>query len=150
MKSYTIDSFKENPYNKENNLHIKESAILYPGNTSENINTSFILTKLIQEAGRWCRSHASDLFIWWTSFEENLNYESLLAGDGTVSFLFGFHERGVDNAQSICNKYNSAHPSYLPRYEYRSIFRLDVTSKLAPDSELGAMCLEMDLYEVER
>ena len=29
------------------------------------INTSFILTRLIQEAGRWCESFASDLFVQW-------------------------------------------------------------------------------------
>ena len=147
--TYTIENFKENPYNKENNRHITETAILYPGHTSEDINCSAILSKLIQEAGRWCRSHASDLFIWWGSIERNLSYDSL-SDDGTVSFLFGFYECGVDNAQSICNKYTNASPSYLPRHEFRSIFRLDITSKLEPDSELGAKRLEMDLYEVDR
>lgn len=29
------------------------------------INYSSILTKLIQEAGRWCEHYASDLFITW-------------------------------------------------------------------------------------
>ena len=80
------------------------------------INTSFILTKLIQEAGRWCEYHASDLFIFWNSIKEKIE-------DGTLrdnNFVFAMYAGGVDNKSSYeKQKYNYNH--------YRAVWFLDVT-----------------------
>ena len=44
------------------------------------INTSSILTKLIQEAGRWCESYASDLFIRWGVIQKGLENATVEPG----------------------------------------------------------------------
>lgn len=78
------------------------------------INYSFHLTKLIQEAGRWCRYYASDLFLWWNSM-----LKALAADRSSASYLFGFRESGVDSADEIIRQYQSA--GYLMRDRYRAI-----------------------------
>ena len=147
MKEYTISDFKENRY--QNVQHTTETALFYPGADSSSINYSFILTKLIQEAGRWCRFHASDLFIMWDSIERALTYENLKNNE-SISFLFGFYESGVHGEEGICSRYNNCTERYIPRLEYRAIYRLDIKAKMCEHSELGAMDVEMDLYEVQR
>ena len=57
------------------------------------INTSLILTRLIQEAGRWCEYHASDLFIQWNGeIEEKLNKGILESS----TYVFAMWNGGVD------------------------------------------------------
>ena len=80
------------------------------------INTSAILTKLIQEAGRWCCSYASDLFIEW-----KYNVDQPLA-NGTMTdtkLMFCFREFGVDDE----NAYMHNQSNY---YYYRSVWTLTV------------------------
>lgn len=101
------------------------------------INYSFHLTKLIQEAGRWCRYYASDLFLWWNSM-----LKALAADRSSASYLFGFRESGVDSADEIIRQYQSA--GYLMGDRYRAIWRLDVEV-----NEDGRR-VEMLLYEVHR
>ncbi|KAB1310618.1 hypothetical protein F3B56_27975 [Bacteroides ovatus] len=101
------------------------------------INYSSPLTKLIQEAGRWCRYYASDLFLWWNSM-----LKALAADRGSASYLFGFRESGVDSADEIIRQYQSA--GYLMGDRYRAIWRLDVEV-----NEDGRR-VEMFLYEVHR
>lgn len=80
------------------------------------INYSSILTKLIQEAGRWCEHYASDLFILW-----NYNIERPLKADivKTETFVFAFRESGVDG-----NSWYENHEDE-PNY-YRAVWFLDV------------------------
>lgn len=81
------------------------------------INYSSILTKLIQEAGRWCEYYASDLFITW-----KYNIDKKL-DDGTMSteqFVFGFREDGVDHKE-----WYELHKNDIGRY--RAVWFLDVT-----------------------
>lgn len=82
-------------------------------------NFSSIITKLIQEAGRFCLRYASDLFI-------DLQEICKTIEDGTIvdsSYLFGFRESGVDGDNYIIN--NLYKNNYSP-YLYRSIWRLDI------------------------
>lgn len=83
------------------------------------INYSSILTKLIQEAGRYCESFASDLFIDWRGIDSKL-------GDGTMettSYLFGFRESGVDHIDYVWSHLEN---SIIDHYYYRSIWKLDI------------------------
>ena len=81
------------------------------------VNYSSILTRLIQEAGRYCESYASDLFIDWQDTLEKMS--DIRMKD--LSMLFGFRADGVDDARSVF--YHEEHESL---YVYRSIWRLDV------------------------
>lgn len=73
----------------------------YMGFLSENeqweINYSSILTQLIQYAGRFCESFASDLFIIWKYCVENKLKDHDLK---SYSITFGFREMGVDHELS--------------------------------------------------
>ena len=101
------------------------------------INYSFHLTKLIQEAGRGCRYYASDLFL-----RGNSMLKALASDRRSASYLIGFRESGVDSADEIIRQYQSA--GYLMRDRYRAIWRLDVEV-----NEDGRR-VEMLLYEVHR
>ncbi len=57
------------------------------------VNTSEILTKLIQVAGRFCDRYASDLFILWETIKDVLKDYNYTNG----KFLFGFKSDGVDH-----------------------------------------------------
>lgn len=86
---------------------IRESGVYSVSEHKFNINTSSILTKLIQEAGRWCNVYASDLFILW-----NYGVEKLLE-NGTMKstdLVFAFREFGVDSEIAYNrNKDNNYH-----------------------------------------
>ena len=80
------------------------------------VNTSSILTKLIQEAGRWCERYASDLFIQWSC-----NIESKLR-DGSLTssqHIFAMRESGVDHKEWY--EHNKEKRDY-----YRAVWFLDV------------------------
>ena len=100
------------------------------------INYSSILTRLIQECGRLCESHASDLFITWNGIIQKLKEKTM----GTSVYLFGIREMGVDSNEFVINRYNN-YGSYA-RHEYRKIYRLDII--VEGDS------IRMELYEIER
>ena len=89
------------------------------------INYSSILTRLIQEAGRFCKYYASDLFIDWASVERFL--ESWSGGDVHNVNLFGFRQSGVDGNSFILSRYNNEGKN--ARYNYRSLWRLDTIVK---------------------
>ncbi len=132
MNKITMDGFVKTHFGEV----IEADGQIICGDAS--INISSILTKLIQEAGRWCKSYASDLFIYWSSLQKQVE-------DGTIesgSHLFGFRETGVDDESSIFHKY--ANYGYIPGYEYRAIWRLDVNVDVEHSK------LTMTLYEVIR
>lgn len=89
------------------------------------INYSDILTELIQFAGRYCESYASDLFIIWKyCVEDRLNDRDL----ESFSITFGFRESGVDQDVSteperIVVEKNRKNNSYY----YRKVVKLDIT-----------------------
>jgi hypothetical protein len=80
------------------------------------INYSSILTKLIQEAGRWCDDYASDLFIRWEGIKEKLDDGSM----SSESYVFGFRESGVDG-----NSWYEEHKT--DEDYYRAVWFLDIT-----------------------
>lgn len=79
------------------------------------INTSSILTRLIQDAGRWCEHYASDLFIQWNTVERIVS--ELKPCNENLEFKFGFREMGVDH-----NEWIELHKD-MPYY-YRKIRKL--------------------------
>lgn len=79
------------------------------------INYSFILTRLIQEAGRWCEHYASDLFILWEyNVKQKLDNGTLETG----TFVFAMRDSGVDHKEMYENRkeYNY----------YRAVWFLDI------------------------
>lgn len=107
-KVYTLNDFSKIKMN---------ATITEAQGRSAEINTSSILTKLIQSAGRFCESYASDLFISWNSMLRDME-----RGELKETYLFGMREAGVDHDKFILHRYNqndiSAH------YEYRQMWRL--------------------------
>lgn len=95
----------------------------------ENINCSDILTKLIQEAGRYCRYYASDLFIWWPSIANKIKSGTLESGSG----YFGFYKSGVNYTEDPEKKYLYN--------EYISIWKLD--RDVSEDGEIRLKLSEM-------
>lgn len=134
-KTYTVEDFKPNFESRE--------PIEATGNWSESnkifdINYSSILTRLIQEAGRWCERYASDLFIDWKHIEKSLSDPEY---KGEVR-LFGFRESGVDHTAWVLNKYNNL---IYDRNEYRAIWKLTV--KVEPHDYYGKK-ISMELVRV--
>ena len=110
-------------------------------NGSIYINYSSILTRLIQEAGRYCESYASDLFIDWRTIDEQLEDGSI----ETESKLFGFRESGVDHTEFVYSRlYNSIRWGH---YEYRSIWKLDI---VVEDDDYYGKKISMSLIRVSR
>lgn len=91
------------------------------------INYSNILTKLIQLAGRYCESYASDLFIDWFSIDAKLRDGSIESG----SHLFGFREMGVDHNSFVFSRARESHRYF--EYAYRAIWRLDIEVTVEPN-----------------
>ena len=80
------------------------------------INYSSILTKLIQEAGRWCEYYASDLFVQWKyEIDQKLDNGTLY----TDTFVFAFRDSGVDSEEWYENHKNEHN-------YYRAVWFLDV------------------------
>jgi len=109
---------------------------------SFDINYSSLLTKLIQEAGRWCRSFASDLFISWEPIHRKLLDGSIESG----TYLFGFREHGVDHDTYIKSRYENEAMYGSACHEYRAIWRLDISIAETDCRDK----LRMDLYEIRR
>lgn len=135
MKARTIDDFKI--------AFVAEPAITASGYGTD-LNYSSILTRLIQEAGRWCKSYASDLFIDWHSIDSAIRSGGLESG----AHLFGFRESGVDGNSFILSRYDQLNCNSDPGAVYRAIWRLDIF--VDNDTEDGRQRIRMSLYEVER
>ena len=95
-----------------------------------------ILTKLIQEAGRWCEAHASDLLIGWKAVEEML---ASRGEDSSVTVVFGMRRSGVDDAGTVYS--TSLNGLFVEPY-YRAVWAVDVV-------RIGDTAY-LELYRVER
>ena len=93
------------------------------------INTSSILTRLIQEAGRKCESYASDLFIDWIEINNKLENGTMKTSD----YYFGFRRNGVDHKGFVESDGRKKH-------DYILIMKLEI--RVNYDE------IEMELYEV--
>lgn len=97
---------------------ITETGVYNPLEGKWEINYSSILTRLIQEAGRWCEHYASDLFILWKyNVEQKLDNGTLETG----TLVFAFRDSGVDNEEWYEN--HKSEYNY-----YRAVWFLDVVT----------------------
>ena len=95
---------------------ITETGSYNPLEGKWEINYSSILTRLIQEAGRWCESYASDLFVQWKyKIDQKLDNGTLY----TNTFVFAFRDSGVDSEEWYENHKNEHN-------YYRAVWFLDV------------------------
>ena len=95
---------------------ITETGSYNPLEGKWEINYSSILTRLIQEAGRWCESYASDLFVQWKyRIDQKLDNGTLY----TDTFVFAFRDSGVDHEEWYENHKNEYN-------YYRAVWFLDV------------------------
>ena len=98
------------------------------------INLSEIYTVLIQEAGRWCESYASDLLVDIDilkrhldnpdSWRDSKNFKVDSNGNESIYFKFGFRAGGVDHKEYIEASLKNDYSKY---YYYRSMWELTVT-----------------------
>ena len=99
------------------------------------INMSSILTKLIQETGRWCEHYASDLFYMYSEIEKKLGeYDE----DGSVSYGFAMHESGVHDAYEAA--YNTQNLSI--HRMYRAVWGILINRH--------GMNIKAGMYRIER
>lgn len=91
------------------------------GGKKYDVNYSSILSRLITDAGRFCLSYASDLFIWWGEVVNNL---SVYEEDSSRTAIFGICENGVDNACAAAANIERGMYHY-----YRSIWGLKIEKK---------------------
>ena len=97
---------------------ITETGSYNPLEGKWEINYSSILTRLIQEAGRWCESYASDLFVQWKyGIDQKLDNGTLY----TDTFVFAFRDSGVDSEEWYENHKNEHN-------YYRAVWFLDVVT----------------------
>ena len=97
---------------------ITETGYYNPLEGKWEINYSSILTRLIQEAGRWCEHYASDLFVQWKyEIEQKLDNGTLY----TNTFVFAFRDSGVDSEEWYENHKNEHN-------YYRAVWFLDVVT----------------------
>jgi hypothetical protein len=109
------------------------------------INLSEIYTTLIQEAGRWCESFASDLlhdidnvkfalahpYDW----EKCRYFKKADNGNDSVFFRFGFRANGVDHKEYIEYAMKNEHEKY---HYYRSIWELTIEKDATRNDRITA------------
>lgn len=129
-KEYTLESFRK--AHKE--TPITASGWVASTDVDRCINSSSILTKLIQVAGRLVDRFASDLWLGWREITRDLEaactrifLKEGLPTDFAKSYLFGFREEGVDDESFVLSRYNNA-GTYNNSFgaAYREIWRCDV------------------------
>lgn len=85
------------------------------------VNYSSILTKLIQEAGRWCESYASDLFIDWHKVDKFMEDSEFTS----AKLVFGFRKMGVDHLEFILSHLNNRNSTEY----YRAVWMLEIQTE---------------------
>ena len=85
----------------------------------QNCNFSSEWSRLINEAGRWCESYASDILIDFQSIKAYL--ERLKNGEESEGreFWFGFRQMGVDGLSFIQSRTEREYASHV----YRAVWR---------------------------
>lgn len=85
----------------------------------QNCNFSSEWSRLINEAGRWCESYASDILIDFKSIKAYL--ERLKNGEESEGreFWFGFRQMGVDGLSFIQSRTEREYASHV----YRAVWR---------------------------
>lgn len=87
------------------------------------INYSSILSKLINETGRFVERYASDLFISWESIKKSLANPDYTGG----KYLFGLREDGVDGNSFVVSRLNN-YKTYAEKLSgiYRKLYMLEI------------------------
>ena len=85
----------------------------------QNCNFSSEWSRLINEAGRWCESYASDILINFESIKAYL--ERLKNGEESEGreFWFGFRQMGVDGLSFVQSRTEREYASHV----YRAVWR---------------------------
>ena len=89
----------------------------------QNCNFSREWSRLINEAGRWCESYASDILIDFEAIKAYL--ERLASGEETEGreFWFGFRQMGIDHLAFIQSRTEREYASHV----YRAVWRWSFT-----------------------
>ena len=89
----------------------------------QNCNFSSEWSRLINEAGRWCESYASDILIDFESIKAYL--ERLASGEESESreFWFGFRQMGIDHLAFIQSRTEREYASHT----YRAVWKWSFT-----------------------
>ena len=98
----------------------------------QNCNFSSEWSRLINEAGRWCESYASDILIDFETIEAYLG--QLANGEESEGreFWFGFRQMGVDGLAFIRSRTEREYASHV----YRAVWRWSFTVEERFDGEL--------------
>ena len=139
-KENTIETIKQT-LAKEKPLFSAKGAIVK--NSADNkpymsINLSDIMTKLIQDTGRFCERYASDLII---NYESLVNVTNSLDTDRKPHYeWFGLRQSGVDGIAYILCNMNQNSASYCSQY-YRKLYCIRVSA--IEDDEITVDLLDM-------
>ena len=89
----------------------------------QNCNFSSEWSRLINEAGRWCESYASDILIDFETIKAYL--ERLASGEESEGreFWFGFRQMGVDHLAFIQSRTEREYASHT----YRAVWKWSFT-----------------------
>lgn len=123
-KDYTLEDFTLESVMEE--ATGEWSNDIFGSEKSWNINYSDILTLLIQKAGTICKNYASDLFIIWSSLENEMKKEGQEYAGG--KYLFGFRESGVDYDNYVFSRLNNYGVEGLKK-DIKELYMLEVSIK---------------------
>lgn len=126
MREYTIDDFGFESITEESHGQWEQSR-KDPETGMFVINSSSVLTALIQIAGRICKRFASDLFIDWKSIDAALRDKSYNGG----KYLFGFRENGIDHAAYVLGRLNDSWMHY--KHQIKEIYLLEIKVEQATE-----------------
>lgn len=124
-----------NIFNQSSALLFEESGFAMLGiDNKYHIDTSSILTILIQYVGRYCENHASDLFIEWTENIET-TIKKVSKNDSEKLLVFAIRKNGVDPKELLLgNKFGP----------YRQILALNVKKiHTSPDNRTMQMIMTL-------
>lgn len=123
-KNYTLEDFTLESVIKEETGEWSNG--IFSGEKCWNINYSGILTFLIQKAGTICKNYASDLFISWSSLENEMKKERKEYAGG--KYLFGFRESGVDHDDYVISRLNNYGVDELKK-DVKELYMLEISIK---------------------
>lgn len=136
------------------NLAMKTVKMTATGNWVDSkgkwdINYSNILTFLIQKAGKICKHYASDLFISWSSLENEMKQDGLEYTGG--KYLFGFRESGVDHDNYVLSRLNNYGIEGLKR-DIQELYMLEVSidKESLPWCEIRMQLGKIDMDSIEK
>lgn len=112
-----MDNFRINDYAWK---PITEDGYLSRYSEKYEINYSGILTRLIQETGRFCESFASDLFIDWEAVLRCIDTDAPI----DETYLFGLRQHGVDHKEYVFSRFENDGAYW--KHNYRAMYRLDI------------------------